>query len=53
MENFLFATVLRKAEGRKQLLINRIRGFIPGRWEVNKFVSCRLTTHAPAVSAKE
>jgi len=51
VEYFLYATVLIRAVGIKQHLINRVRGFIL--WEVKAFVSCRLTTHTPALSAKE
>ena len=51
VENFLFANVLWTAVGTKQLLISRIGGFIPRKVGGKIFISCRLTTHTPAVSA--
>ena len=47
---------LRTAVGTRQLLIKRVQGFIPrevGGGEFKAFVSCRLTTHTTALSAKE
>jgi len=55
VEKSLFATMLRTAVGTGELKITRVRDFIP--WELGgglkAFVPCRLTTHTPAISAKE